>query len=72
MVARTRPIVNVIRTLPFLLILETHHPDTQYLRERVCGDPWLFSKPKGVRQQKCLGTATLAPVQMSPFISKKN
>jgi len=35
------------------LILDTCHPDSLYLREQGCEDPWLlFWKPKGVREQK--------------------
>jgi len=35
------------------LILDTYHPDTLYLPEQGCEDPWLlFWKPKGFREQK--------------------
>ena len=29
------------------LILDTYNPDTAYLREQVCEDPWLFFEAKG-------------------------
>jgi len=34
--------------------LGTYHPDTPYLREQGCEDPWLFSEPKGAYEQKSL------------------
>jgi hypothetical protein len=35
------------------LILDTHHPDSLYLREQGCEDLWLFFKAKrGPRGQK--------------------
>jgi len=29
-----------------ILILDTHHPDTIYLLEQKCKDPWLFCEAK--------------------------
>ena len=39
------------------LILDTYHPDTLYLRERIRG---YLEKAKGVREEESLGCATLA------------
>jgi len=35
--------------------LDACHPETAYLCEQGCEDPWLFFEDKGVRDQKCLG-----------------
>jgi hypothetical protein len=48
-------------------ILYSYHPDTIYLRELGCEDPWLFLKPKGVRAQKCLGNIFSGPLQTKEF-----
>ena len=34
------------------LILDTHHPNTLYLRKQGYEDPWFFLKLKGVREQR--------------------
>jgi hypothetical protein len=51
----TAPQCYVIRTLLVLLILDTHHPDTQYLREQGCEDPWLFFEDKRGSRTKMYG-----------------
>jgi len=35
-----------------LLILDIHHPNTPYLREQGCEDPWLFYETKRGSQAK--------------------
>jgi len=37
------------------LILDIYHPDTLFLREQGCEDPWLFFEAKLVRKQTRLG-----------------
>jgi len=37
------------------LILDTYHPDTLYLCEEGCGDPWLFLESKRVPRAKMFG-----------------
>jgi hypothetical protein len=37
------------------LILNAYYPDTLFLREQRCEDPWLFFEGKLVRKQKRLG-----------------
>jgi len=32
--------------LNFQFLTATYHPDTPYLREQGCDDPWVLSKPK--------------------------
>jgi len=50
-----------------LFILDAHRPDTPHLSKEGCEDRGYFSKPKGVREQKCLGNATLAPTTNVTF-----
>jgi len=35
-----------------MLILDTYHPDTAYVRQQVCEDPWLFFETKRGPQEK--------------------
>ena len=41
------------------LILDTYHPDTQYLRGQECEDPWLFFEGKRSSRAKRLGSTAL-------------
>ena len=41
------------------LILDIYHPDTLYLCEQGCENPWLMSTQKGVGDQKSLGNTAL-------------
>jgi hypothetical protein len=40
------------------LILDIYHPDTQYLRQQGCNEPWLSSAARRGREQ-ILGKASL-------------
>jgi hypothetical protein len=52
-----------------VLILSGCHPDTVYLREQGCENPWLFLKPKWVREQKeKLGNTALTVLLLSIVI----
>jgi hypothetical protein len=38
------------------LILDTYHPDIEYLLEQICENPWLFFEAKeGPPVEKCMG-----------------
>ena len=37
------------------LILDRYHPDTLYLRQQGCEDPWLFFEDKRVPRAKTFG-----------------
>jgi len=37
------------------LILDSYHPDTVYLREQLCEDPWLFFEAKESASKKGFG-----------------
>jgi hypothetical protein len=41
------------------LILVTYHPDTIYLREQGCEDPWLLLEAKRVPRAKNLGNTAI-------------
>ena len=48
------------------LILATGHPNTSYLCEQGCGDPWLFFETKRVPRVKSLENTALGPSEKLP------
>jgi hypothetical protein len=64
---KTAPQCYVIRTLPVLLILDTHHLDTQYLRQQGCEDPWLFFEAKRGPRAKMYGKRYSSPTTNVTF-----
>ena len=49
--------------------MDTYYPDSIHLREEGCEDPWLFSKTKGLRDQKLLGNTGLENQSMLDIVS---
>jgi hypothetical protein len=56
--ARIRIYLTSILRYKFL-ILDAYHPDTLYLLERGCEDPWLFYDAKRGSREKRLGNTDL-------------
>jgi hypothetical protein len=54
------------------LILGTYHPDTLYLREQGCEDPWLFYEAKRGQTAKYLGNTALNDTDGREVASKEN
>jgi hypothetical protein len=44
------------------LILDTYHPDSLYLREQRCEDPWLFLETERVRLEESWGVTALTTI----------
>jgi hypothetical protein len=39
------------------LIFDSYHPDTLYLRQQGCEDPWLFIEAKRLPRAKCFANS---------------
>ena len=48
-----------------LLILDTYHPDSMYLHEKGCKDPWLFCEVKRSLGGKKLGNTVVTTLPVT-------
>jgi len=63
----TAPQCYAVRTLPVWLMLDTHHPDSQYLHEQGSEDPWLFFEAQRGPRAKIYGKRYTNPTTNVTF-----